>query len=87
MSDNQIIPPPSPPTPVLAYEITTVPAARWMARLICWLAIANGACSAGYVAASRIPGAMANLMHAWSDVPVAVCGLLLTAFGLLGFSA
>jgi hypothetical protein len=68
---------------VLSYEEAAPPTSVWLARLICGLAIANGAVSVGYVAASRIPGANVG-PHAWTDVPVVICGLALTVFGALG---
>ena len=83
MNDKAIIRPPLPPTPVLSYEDAAPPPPFWLGRLICGLAIAYGTVSIGYVAASRIPGAYAG-QHAWSDVPVAVSGLVLMVFGSLG---
>jgi len=85
MIDNRIMPPPLPPlppAPVLSYEMAAPPPPVWLARLICGLAIGYGTVAAGYAAASRIPGA--NASRAWSDLPVAVSGLILMVFGLLG---
>lgn len=83
MNDNRSMPPPLPPTPVLSYEIAAPPIPFWVARLVCGLAIANGAVSAGYIAASRIP-VMNSIAHPWSDLPVAVCGVVLVVFGSMG---
>ena len=84
MSDDQIMPSPLfPPMPVLSYEIAAPTKPFWLAKLICGLAIADGAVSAGYVAVSRVPGAMATPFLR-SSPPVVGCGLVLVVFGSLG---